>query len=146
MVHGLLSALTHLHGMHIMHRDVKPPNILIDAAGSPKLGDFGLYMMMVNGELIGSCTTAVFCGTSGYMAPELIGGIGCGRSSDIWAACITCYEMVTSRVPIMDDQILMDPASRHPLRTNNKTCGMFWGPMDPRTCQSAFPLVKQNTY
>ena len=97
----ILDGLSAAHARSIVHRDIKPPNILItrDADGSdlPKILDFGVSKQLteISGTLDG---TAI--GTPGYMAPELFGGARYADPRvDIYAVAATLYEMLAGRMP-----------------------------------------------
>jgi len=98
----ILSALAAAHDLGIVHRDVKPENILISKDGRIKIADFGL----ARGELIGSTMTAessVILGSVSYLSPEQVQrGIADSRS-DVYAAGIVAYEMFTGEKPFNGD-------------------------------------------
>jgi serine/threonine-protein kinase len=98
----ILSALAAAHDLGIVHRDVKPENILISKDGRIKIADFGL----ARGELIGTTMTAessVILGSVSYLSPEQVQrGIADSRS-DVYAAGIVAYEMFTGEKPFSGD-------------------------------------------
>jgi len=97
---GVAAGLAHAHAHGIVHRDVKPSNILIEIDGTPRLADFGLARDLSSASLT---ATDEFLGTPYYCSPEQIGGRrGQGRvgpASDIYALGVALYEALTLRVP-----------------------------------------------
>jgi serine/threonine-protein kinase len=90
LVEGVLAGLEHLHSRNILHRDLKPDNILIQA-GHPRLTDFGVSRIL-SGSLVSGA------GTLYYMAPEAFDGEMDGRS-DVWSAGVILYELLTGTLP-----------------------------------------------
>jgi eukaryotic-like serine/threonine-protein kinase len=91
----LSRALAHAHDRGIVHRDVKPANILISAAGDVKVGDFGVARM-TEGTSEGPPTIV---GTPRYMAPEQARGEATGPATDIYSVGVVLYEMLVGRPP-----------------------------------------------
>eukprot|EP00667_Euglena_gracilis_P001081 EG_transcript_1081 len=89
----VLQGLTYLHLNDVIHRDVKPQNVLIGLDGSAKLADFGTAALLYNVEQ--GCETVI--GTPHYMAPEVIHG-QVGKEADIWALGVTVWEMLTGNL------------------------------------------------
>lgn len=98
----ILSALSAAHSIGIVHRDVKPENILVSNEGRVKIADFGL----ARGEVIGSTMTAessVILGSVSYLSPEQVQrGIADARS-DVYAVGIVAFEMLTGEKPFLGD-------------------------------------------
>nr|XP_023414152.1 dual specificity mitogen-activated protein kinase kinase 1 [Loxodonta africana] len=92
---AVIKGLTYLREKHkIMHRDVKPSNILVNSRGEIKLCDFG-----VSGQLIDSMANS-FVGTRSYMSPERLQGTHYSVQSDIWSMGLSLVEMAVGRYPI----------------------------------------------
>jgi len=79
-----------LHSKKIIYRDLKPENIILDKFGYIKLTDFGLAKDGINSDKV----TDTLCGTSDYLAPEVVKGEKYGKSVDIWCLGILLYEML----------------------------------------------------
>lgn len=85
------------HRSQIIHRDVKPDNVMLTRDGIPKISDFGLAKRVIgqNGQEL----PEGLCGTPLYMAPELFEGHGHSPASDVYALGVCLYQMLTGRVP-----------------------------------------------
>jgi CheY-like chemotaxis protein len=93
--------LTCLHQRRILHRDVKPENILIDITGHVRLCDFGLSKPQ---DEAGLTHEGEILGTAAFIAPEILGGSLHEPSSDVYALGITLYEMLTGEDAIPPDR------------------------------------------
>lgn len=94
---GVLDALAAVHQAGIVHRDVKPSNVLLTRAGVVKLADFGLARATDADATLAPGPLAPAVGTLRYMAPELARGRPAGVASDLYSAAATLYECLTGR-------------------------------------------------
>ena len=88
--------LTEAHRLGVIHRDLKPQNIMIDREGSARIMDFGIARFTATEGLTGS---GVMIGTPEYMSPEQVETGDVDQRTDIYALGIVLYEMVTGHVP-----------------------------------------------
>lgn len=95
----IASALDYAHARNVVHRDIKPPNIMLTLDGRPILNDFGIAQIMGSEAKISSTGTII--GTPQYMAPEQCQGESVGPPVDIYALSVVAYEMLTGRVPFV---------------------------------------------
>ena len=91
----LLSILEAAHALGIVHRDVKPSNIMVTADGQVKLTDFGIAHMVGGTRLTGSGVI----GTPAYMAPEQLQGLAITPTVDLWGLGVTLYGAAEGRNP-----------------------------------------------
>jgi serine/threonine protein kinase len=96
----VLSALSHAHQSGVLHRDVKPSNILIGADGRVKLTDFGIASLTADPGLT---ITGGTVGTLYYMSPEQMKALPLDGRADLYSVGVTLYEMVTGQVPFKGD-------------------------------------------
>jgi len=89
-------ALDYVHFNALLHRDVKPANVMVSRDGEVKLMDFGI----AKGEADSSLTRAgMLVGSPSYMAPEVLGGAEAGPAADVWALGISLYELLAGEKP-----------------------------------------------
>src|SRR4051794_39452411 len=93
-------ALSAAHSERIVHRDVKPQNVLIDPEGRAKVTDFGIARSL---ELDGLTAAGRVLGTTDYVAPEQAIGDGATEQSDIYSLGVCLWEMLTGDVPFKGD-------------------------------------------
>lgn len=93
------AALDWAHQTGILHRDVKPSNVLIGADGRLVLGDFGLARVLQSDASLHPTLTGMVAGTPAYMAPEQALGEPADARTDLYGLAVVLYEIVTGRVP-----------------------------------------------
>ncbi len=106
----LLEVLAFLHERRIIHRDVKPSNLLIDGEGQIRLADLGLVRPLAEDADI--TRTAMTVGTPGYMSPEQVRGEDLTPASDLYSLGITLFQLLTGKVPF-EGRSVFEVADRH---------------------------------
>jgi beta-lactam-binding protein with PASTA domain len=94
LLDAVVEGLAEAHDAGMIHRDVKPENVLLADNGSIKIADFGLARAVST-----STNTGTLVGTVAYLAPELVTGTGADERSDVYSAGIMLYEMLTGSQP-----------------------------------------------
>jgi serine/threonine protein kinase len=92
----LSEGLAEAHGLGLIHRDLKPQNIMIDKQGQARIMDFGIARSLTTA---GTTEAGLVMGTPEYMSPEQISGEDVDQRSDIYSLGVILYEMVTGRAP-----------------------------------------------
>eukprot|EP01038_Epipyxis_sp_PR26KG_P004424 gene4424-6257_t len=99
----MILAIEFLHNHNIIHRDLKPENVLLHGDGHIAITDFGLAKEIGNNspnkEGDDSYSIRTLCGTSEYMAPEMLTRNGYGKAVDWWSLGALCFEMVVGKPP-----------------------------------------------
>ena len=93
---GISRGMMYLHKHHIMHRDLKHENIILDENFNPLITDFGLSKYSETGQ---SANQTQYIGTSAYIAPEIINGNRYNSKADVYSFGIIMYEIITDSIP-----------------------------------------------
>ena len=101
MIRDLLSALDYAHKQGIVHRDVKPANLLIEPGGRVKLTDFGVARIQDSGEA--TRTQGSMVGTLKYMSPEQVQGQKIDSRADLFSVGVVLYQLLTDKRPFDGD-------------------------------------------
>lgn len=96
----ILAALEHAHSHKIVHRDIKPHNILLSRDGRVKVTDFGIARAVTTDTVT---NTGSILGSAHYFSPEMAKGQGATEQSDLYSLGVVLYEMVTGRVPFQGE-------------------------------------------
>jgi len=111
--------MTYLHSRHIIHRDLKCANLLVDKDWNVKVGDFGISRVF---DKIDTDSTMTVCGTPAWTAPEVFGTRQYSNKADVYSFAVCLWEMTTRKIPYPKthpQQIVYDVAFRN-VRPNIK--------------------------
>jgi TolB-like protein/Flp pilus assembly protein TadD len=100
IVKQICEGLSEAHRLGVVHRDLKPQNIMVDEEGNARIMDFGIARSL---KAKGITDKGIIIGTPEYMSPEQVEGKGIDHRSDIYSLGIILYEMVAGRVPFEGD-------------------------------------------
>eukprot|EP00566_Odontella_aurita_P000411 CAMPEP_0113529652 /NCGR_PEP_ID=MMETSP0015_2-20120614/2512_1 /TAXON_ID=2838 /ORGANISM="Odontella" /LENGTH=868 /DNA_ID=CAMNT_0000428305 /DNA_START=333 /DNA_END=2939 /DNA_ORIENTATION=+ /assembly_acc=CAM_ASM_000160 len=95
---GILEGLSYMHNRHILYRDLKPENVLVDERGYTVIVDLGFAKIVMD-------KTYTLCGTPLYLAPEVILSRGHDKGADYWSWGVLIYEMIVGVTPFYDHGI-----------------------------------------
>ncbi len=103
IIKQVCEGLAEAHKHSVIHRDLKPHNIMIDKKGNARIMDFGIVRSL---KTAGITQTGLMVGTPTYMSPEQAEGIAATQLSDIYSLGVILFELVTGRVPFEGDTAL----------------------------------------
>lgn len=126
----LISAISHAHQNHIIHRDIKPHNILIDHSGTVKITDFGIAMALSATSI--TQTNSVL-GSVHYLSPEQARGGMANKKSDIYSLGIVMFELLTGRLPFSGESAV-SIALKH-LQSETPSV-IRWNPLIPQSVEN----------
>jgi len=104
IVHQTAQGLSAAHDRGVIHRDVKPANLMVSQRGQVKIADFGIAL--ANSDMNAKLTSVgEMVGTPGYLPPELLLGHAVDQRSDVYALGVALFEMLTGRTPFSDASV-----------------------------------------
>ena len=122
---AVADALAHVHDQGVVHRDVKPSNILLDHDGTPSLADFGLAHSIGSTRLT---RTGLIVGTAAYLAPEQVRGSEVGSAADVYALGLVLLECLTGRCEYTgsDAETILSRLHRSPTIPEHLPVDLVW--------------------
>ncbi|RNE66969.1 Stk1 family PASTA domain-containing Ser/Thr kinase [Cryobacterium tepidiphilum] len=102
IVEGLLTALEYSHRAGVVHRDIKPGNVMVTASGQVKVMDFGIARAISDSATTVAQTTSIL-GTASYFSPEQAKGETVDARTDLYSAGVVLFEMLTGKAPFRGD-------------------------------------------
>ncbi|CAN5395385.1 Stk1 family PASTA domain-containing Ser/Thr kinase [soil metagenome] len=102
IVDGILTALEYSHRAGVVHRDIKPGNVMITSSGQVKVMDFGIARAISDSSATIAQTSAIL-GTAQYFSPEQARGEGIDARTDLYSTGVVLYELLTGKAPFRGD-------------------------------------------
>jgi serine/threonine-protein kinase len=99
----ICSALDAAHEKGVVHRDIKPQNVLLESTGDVKIMDFGIARVA---DMKGMTSTGTVMGTPDYMSPEQAQGLSIDHRTDIYSSGVVLYEILTGKLPFIAESPL----------------------------------------
>ncbi|HKL51044.1 MAG TPA: serine/threonine-protein kinase [Wenzhouxiangellaceae bacterium] len=143
LVARVARAVQHAHGRLVVHRDLKPHNILVDQRGEPHLLDFGIAKLLEEAGGDAGAVTLLGASTPDYAAPEQRHGRNVGTAADIYALGVIAYELLTGGLPSRAERV-GNEETRGPLPSQasgikRKTRAALAGDLDALVSQALAP-------
>ena len=142
IIHQLLDGLGHAHAAGVIHRDVKPSNILINNDGRIKISDFGIA------RIESSQLTQVgdVLGTPHYMAPEQFMGADIGLQADLYSVGVIAYELLAGRKPFIGNSAKVMHQVLNEVPANPSTLNAKLSPLIDRVLQQALSKKREDRF
>jgi serine/threonine-protein kinase len=142
IIHQLLDGLAHAHAAGVIHRDVKPSNILINNDGRIKISDFGIA------RIESSQLTQVgdVLGTPHYMAPEQFMGADIGLQADLYSVGVIAYELLAGRKPFIGNSAKVMHQVMNQVPVNPSTLNSKLSPLLDRVLQKALSKKREDRF